>query len=98
MTNIVQLPDSFERQWRVYEGQLRAHFSQPGAATPDEVEYLTAQLKPIYLDAARMEFSSSATGDALVRELNTWVNRQVASMMLEIAARDIELHRLRGEG
>lgn len=97
MTNIVQLPDSFERQWRVYEGQLRAHYSQQGA-TLDEVEYALVRLKPIYLDAASMNFTSFATGDVMMRELNTWVNKQVFTMMTYIAVRDVELYRLRGEG
>lgn len=97
MTNIAQLPDSFVRQWRVYERQLRAHYSQQGA-TPDEVDYAASQLMPIYLNAARMDFTSSAKGDVLVRELNTWVNNQVFGMMCEVAVRDILLYRLRGEG
>ena len=98
MTNVIQLPDTFELQWRVYEGQIRAHFGQLGAATPNEIDYVVAQLKPIYLEAARMGFSSSTSVETLVQELNAWVNKQVFSMMQEIAIRDIELYRLRGEG
>lgn len=96
MTNITELPDSFERQWRVYEGQLRAFYSPHGVA-PNEFEYAAGRLKPIYLEAARMSFTSSATHEVMVRELNTWVNRQVFSMMAHLVARDIQLYRLRGD-
>jgi hypothetical protein len=95
MSNITQLPDSFERQWRVYEGQLQTHFAAAGASL-DEIDHAAAKLKPIYLDAARMNFTSGATGDALVQELNAWVNQQVFGMMTHIALRDVELYRLRG--
>lgn len=95
MPNITKLPDSFERQWRVYEGQLRAHFAAAGASC-DEIEHVAAKLKPIYLGSARMSFTTDATGETLVRELNTWVNKQVLGMMIHIALRDVELYRLQG--
>lgn len=95
MSNITRLPDSFERQWRVYEGELREHFAAADA-TPDEIDHVAACLKPIYMQSARMSFSrNSSDGEQVVRDLNAWVQSQVFRLMLEVAIRDIELYRLR---
>lgn len=93
MSNITTLPDSFERQWRVYEGDLRAHFATTGTS-PEELAYVLGRLKPLFLQSARTPFDGS--GENLVRDLNTWVKSQVGTMMLQVALRDVELFRLRG--
>jgi len=95
MSNITKLPDSFERQWRVYEAQIReamVEFPQ------DETEHAVTSLKPVYLRAVKATpFTINATGEELVHELNAWVNKQVFTMMKEVLIREIELYRFHGK-
>lgn len=99
MSTVAHLPDSFERQWRVYESALRAHFAAAGAS-PEELDYAAASLKPIYLASVRYPFTPAdgISGDVLMRELNAWVKQQVFALMTEVVLRDVQLHRLKQQG
>lgn len=70
MSNVHELPDSMQRQWRVFERILKARLATEGGCTAAEINL----------------------------ELNTWVQTQISGLLLTIAARDVELFRLRGGG
>ncbi len=100
MNDVVQLPDSFERQWRVYEGLLRnaldAHSTSKSGA-----DYAMSKMKLIFIRSNRYPFDKdqiSGKPDDIVADLNAWVKAQVFSLMLEVVARDVELFQLRGTG
>ena len=96
MSNVTHLPDSMQRQWRVYEAGLRKHFGTHGASSA-ELEYAVATLKPIFLKAASpVSFSGELGGYQLLKSVNEWVYGQIYELLLHVALRDAELYRLRG--
>jgi len=97
MSNVHQLPDSMQRQWRVFEGHLRKTMATECGCTAAEINYTCAQLKPIYLKYSQPN-DLSGDPNKLLLELNTWVRTQINGLLLTVAARDVELFRLRGGG
>lgn len=97
MSNVHELPDSMQRQWRVFEGMLKAVLATEGDCTAAEITYVCAQLKPIYLKFSQPKDFSGDPGKVLV-ELNTWVQAQIGGLLQTLAVRDLELYRLRGGG
>lgn len=94
MSNVHHLPDSMQRQWRIFEGLLRDCLATEGC-TDAEINYTCAQLKPLYLQFAQPKDFSGDPEKVLV-EFNTWVQAQIIGLLQTVAARDIELFRLRG--
>lgn len=95
MTNVVELPDSMQRQWRVYEKMLddfmRAHGSGAG-----EIAHVLRNVKPVFLQYATQNLSAPldpADPDAVVRQLNAWVQGIVCGLLEEVVAREIRLFR-----
>lgn len=63
----------------------------------DEADHAIAQLKPLYLRFAQPK-QFSGDPEKLVQELNDWVHAQINGLLLAVAAREIELFRLRSVG
>ena len=97
MSNVHQLPDSMQRQWRIFEGHLKTWLATGGGCTAAEINHACAQLKPIYLQFAQPKVFSGDPNTLLV-ELNSWVQTQICGLLQTIAVRDVELFRLRGGG
>lgn len=96
MSNVHHLPDPMQRQWRVIETTLR-EVMQEQTYAPDEIAHVCEQLKPVYLRySVEKTFSTAEGAEAVIQELNDWVHRQIAGLLMELAAREIELYRLRG--
>jgi hypothetical protein len=94
MSNVHQLPDTMQRQWRVFDGMLKDGLAT-GGCTAAEINYACAQLKPIYLHYSQPKDFSGDPEKVLV-EFNTWVRTQIFGLLQIVAVRDIELFRLRG--
>lgn len=96
MSNVHHLPDPMQRQWRVFDETLR-EIMQTEAYVPDEIAHVCEQLKPVYLRyAAGKSFCTSKGGETVVQELNDWIHGQITGLLVELAAREVELYRLRG--
>ena len=94
MNNIVRLPDSMQRQWRVYEPLLK-EFMRSIECDEEEINYACEKLKPLYLKfAAPKQFSGDP--EKILVELNVWVQVQILGLMQTVLVRDVELFRLRG--
>lgn len=100
MDNVVTLPDSMQRQWRVYELGLGDHLRKYGCAA-DEVAHVLESLKPVFLQYATQNLTTTvnpADPGAVVRELNAWVHGIVSGLLEEVAAREVRLYRLGSTG
>ena len=97
MSNVHELPDSMQRQWRVFDRILKAGLATESGCTAAEINHVCAKLKPIYLKYSQPKDFSGDPNKVLL-ELNTWVRTQISELLLTIAARDVELFRLRGGG
>lgn len=97
MSNVHELPDSMQRQWRVFDRILKAELAMEGGYTVAEINHACVKLKPIYLEYSQPKDFSGDPNKVLL-ELNTWVRTQIIGLLLTIAARDVELFRLRGGG
>lgn len=98
MPNIIALPDSMQRQWRVYERALGHHMRRNGADT-NEISHVLQALKPVFLQYATQNLSASIDSmnpDAAVTQLNAWVQGIVGGLLEEVAAREVRLFRLEG--
>lgn len=96
MSNVHHLPDPMRRQWGVFEKTLRDVMQGHDYAL-DEIDHVSEQLRPVYLRYAKGKSFSTAEGaDAVIQELNDWVQTQIRGLLMELAAREIELYRLRG--
>lgn len=63
------------------------------------VDYVCTVMRPIFLKYAADDFDldvSSVPPDEAVRRLNNWVHTLTSGMLMELAIREIELYRLRG--
>lgn len=94
MGDIHQLPDSMQRQWRVFERVLK-NFMVEASCSAAEIDYALGQLKPLYLRYAQPN-QFSGDPETVLKELNEWVQTQLSGLMQVIVARDVELFRLRG--
>lgn len=94
MGEVTKLPDTMHRQWRVYEGRLRAGLLDAGASA-EETDFALGRLKPVYLEAASpaMFTVGERSMDQVVAELNVWVKTQIGALLQHIAARDVLLFR-----
>ncbi len=92
---VTRLPDSMQRQWRTFEDSLRCVMPGFGVA-PAEMDYVCAQIKPIYLRLAKSEKIHGGDNESLLTALNEWVFNQTMGFMLLLAEREVELFRLRG--
>ncbi len=96
MSNVIQLPDSMQRQWREMEAALRPVFQQLWDASNDEQDALCAALKPIFLKYAKpLDIAvSQGNPDEAISELQAWVFQLANGLMSEIARREMMLIRL----
>lgn len=95
--NVVQLPDSMQRQWRVFEALLRREFPAAGF-DPDVVDIALERIKPLYLKHARPNpIPDDASPEDRLMAINDWVTQFGAGLLLEILIREIQLINLRGE-
>jgi len=96
--NVIQLPDSMPRQWRVFEDLLRRELDTIGA-DPAVSELALARLKPLYLKHSKpREIPAGASRDEQLQAINEWVTQLAGFLLLEVLIREIQLIRLRGEG
>ena len=94
--NVVALPDTMHRQWRVFESVLRDWLKSSMGCTPDEIDHACEQLKPFYLRFAQPKAISRDDPEKFLAELNEWVQSQISGLLQLVAVRDVELYRLRG--
>lgn len=94
MGDVHHLPDSMQRQWRVYEGLLKDCLAT-GGCTAAEINYACTQLKPIYLQYSQPK-EIPMDPETVLKELNDWVQAQIFGLLQIIVVRDIELFRLKG--
>lgn len=95
MSNIVQLPDSMQRQWRIFESALQDWLKSEGCSQ-QEIAHSCEKLKPIYLKFAQPK-QFSGDPEKILLEFNDWVQDQTFGLLATVAVRDVELFRLRGE-
>lgn len=95
---VIELPDSMQRQWRVFEAMLRRELSAAGV-DPDVADVALERIKPIYLRHAKPnEIPNGASPEEQMKAINDWVTQFGGGMLLEILIREIQLINLRGEG
>lgn len=95
--NVVEMPDSMQRQWRVIEARLRRELDAVGVVPAASVVALE-RIKPIYLRHAKPnEIPDGASPDEQVKAVNDWVTQLCCGMLLELLSREIQLIYLRGE-
>lgn len=95
---VIQLPDSMQRQWRVFEALLRRELGAVGV-DPDVADVALERIKPIYLRHAKPNpIPEDASPEEQLRAFNDWVTQFGTGMLLEIMIREIQLINLRGEG
>lgn len=92
MSTVHQFPDSMQRAWRVYEGDLRAQFHAAGTAS-DVIEHVVSVMKPIYLKVSEPVTFNDNPAEA-IDALNTWVRQQVSQLLFLLAIREAKLYLL----
>jgi hypothetical protein len=92
---IFTLPDTMNRQWRVFADDLRAQ-ARAGGATHAETEHAVSVVQPLFLRYGTPKAPDVAglSGDDAVASVNAWARDLVGGIMTELIAREIELHRL----
>ena len=95
--NVVHLPDSMQRQWRIYEAELR-NAMVSAEVSEDAITHACEQIKPVYLRYAQPAKFNVDHGDPekAVHELNDWVFAQIFGLLQVLAVREVELFQLRG--
>lgn len=96
MSNVFRLPDTHEREWRVYAEQLQCALAKFGCANDPEIAYAMDKLKQAFMFANRNPLQVDGSPEQCLAALNAWVQTQVFALMMEIFRRDVELYRLRG--
>ncbi len=94
---VIQLPDSMQRQWRVFEALLRREL---GAAGVDHTiaDLALERVKPLYLRHAKPNpIPEGASPEEQLKAINDWVTQFGGFLLLEILIREIELINLRGK-
>lgn len=95
--NVTQLPDSMQRQWRVFEALLRRELGAVGV-DPAVSDVALERIKPLYLRHAKpSEIPDGASPEEQLKAFNDWVTQFGAGLLLEILIREIQLINLRGE-
>lgn len=96
--NVIQLPDTMHRQWRVFEDLLRQELVANGA-DPAVSELALARIKPLYLKHSKpREIHAGASREEQFQAINEWVTQLGGFLLLEVLIREIQLISLRGEG
>ena len=97
MSNVTELPDSMQRQWRVVEAGLRASLTT-GETEPGAIEAALAALKPVFLKWTQPRESFTGPPDEAVAFLDHWAYTIMVGLMLELVNLEVELWRagLRG--
>lgn len=95
---IVQLPDTMERQWRVYETALQKLMRKNGIDA-EVAKTALSTVKQIYLRCATPhDIPKVSDPEAILLEVNRWVSRLGTDLLTEIIVREVALINLRGEG
>lgn len=95
---VIELPDSMQRQWRVFEALLRRELGAVGV-DHDVADAALGRIKPLYLRHAKPnEIPDGASPDEQLKAINDWVTQFGCGLLLEILIREIQLINLRGEG
>lgn len=95
---VVQLPDSMQRQWRVFEAPLRRELGAAGV-DPDVADVALERIKPLYLRHAKPNpIPDDASPEERLKAINDWVTQFGGGLLLEILIREIQLINLREEG
>ena len=89
---VTRLPDSMQRQWRVYEEALGAELQIAGCQQ-DEINHVLTVLKPAYLNYAK---PNKFYGDAetVLQELSDWVKDVTGGLLIALAMKELELYRV----
>lgn len=96
--NVIQLPDSMQRQWRVYEDVLRRELGAIGVDSAVSGVALE-RVKPLYLHHAKpKEIPEGASRDEQLKVVNEWVSQFGSGLLMEVLIREIQLIYMRGEG
>lgn len=94
---IIQLPTTMERQWRVYEIALQKLMRENGVDAETSKAVLD-RVKPIYLRCATPhEIPQGSSPEIVLWEINQWVNRVSTDLLTEIVVRELALINLRGK-
>ena len=95
---VAQLPDSMQRQWRVFEALLRRELGAVGV-DPDVADVALERIKPLYLQHAKPNpIPEDASPEEQLKAINDWATQFGGGLLLEILIREIQLINLRGEG
>ncbi len=95
---VIELPDSMQRQWRVFEALLRREMGAAGV-DPAVSDIALERIKPLYLRHAKPnDIPDGASPEEKLKAINDWVTQFGGSLLLEILIREIQLINLRGEG
>jgi hypothetical protein len=97
-SEVVHLPDTMHRQWRVYEARLQ-ELMQENGIDAEIAKIALARIKPIYLRCVTpLPLSDVSDAEAVLKQINSWVSQLGTGLLLEIILREAELIRLRREG
>lgn len=98
MKNVIQLPDKPVREWLVVEKALRANLAETGASQ-DIADSVCSAIRPIFLKYAAWSFVQDASmdPDEVMNALNAWIHQLTTGLLMELAAREVELFQLRGK-
>lgn len=98
MSEVFIFPDRMERQWRVFETDLRSTLPALGCDR-DTVDATVRNLKPVFMRYARDESFTVVPDnpEAAVEAINAWVRKLVTGLLVEVALREAKLILLRGE-
>jgi len=95
---IVQMPDTMHRQWRVYEAGFQ-ELMRANGIDAEVAKIALDRLKPIYLRySAPHAIQESSDPEAVLKQVNIWASQLATGLMTEIILREIALINLRGKG
>lgn len=98
MSEVFLFPDRMERQWRLFEADMRCALDAFGCDR-GTVDATARNLKPVFMKYARGERFTVVPDnpEAAVEAINAWVRRLATGLLVEVALREAELVLLRGE-
>lgn len=94
---VIQLPDTMERQWRVYESAIQKLMRESGIDA-EVGKVALGRVKPIYLRCATpLAIPHVSDPEAVLKQINSWASQLGTGLLVEIILREVALINLRKE-
>ena len=94
-SKVIAFPDSMERQWGVFERELRAEYLATNSDLA-ELDHVLQQIKPLYIEQATPRAFVMNNPDEVLAAINEWVHGLVWGLLTALLACEIDLYRLKG--